>query len=75
MIHWAESFFAKHSETDSLEYNPKLEKALNISEDMYLQWELYLVNKYGLQELQKLDFSKVKLPDEWFQNWQFKLFS
>jgi len=71
--HWAESFSTKHIAVNSIERNHKLAKAVEIAEDIYMQWELYLVNKYSLQELQQLDLSKVKLPNEWYKKWQLKL--
>ncbi|MDQ2753357.1 MAG: hypothetical protein M3R72_10085 [Bacteroidota bacterium] len=33
------------------------------------QWDLYLVNKYKIEELQTMDLSKVCLPNEYFQDW------
>jgi len=30
---------------------------------------LFLVNTYSLKELQNLDLSKVKLPQDWFIEW------
>ncbi|MGX6444012.1 hypothetical protein ACWM35_12425 [Neobacillus sp. K501] len=45
------------------------EKLYDILEDISAQWDLYLANTYSLKELQQLDFSKVKLPTEWFEGW------
>ncbi|HEY1111932.1 MAG TPA: hypothetical protein VGE66_00165 [Chitinophagaceae bacterium] len=33
------------------------------------QWDLFMVNTYKLEELQTMDLSKVKLPEEWFNDW------
>ncbi len=33
----------------------------------------YLANSYSLEELQKLDYSKVSIPIEWFENWPEQL--
>jgi len=46
---------------------------VDIAADVDAQWDLYLVNTYNLQELQKLNFSCVKLPSEWFKEWLEKL--
>lgn len=40
-----------------------------ILEDISAQWDLFLANTFSLKELQQLDFSKVKLPIEWFEGW------
>ena len=40
-----------------------------IARDIECQWDLFLVNTYSLEELQNLDFSKVKLPQDWFIEW------
>ena len=47
--------------------------AKKIAEDVSAQWDMFLSNSYQLEELQKLDFSLVKLPVEWFSNWLIKL--
>ncbi|OIK10804.1 hypothetical protein BIV60_20255 [Bacillus sp. MUM 116] len=55
----------KYIDNDNV-YNSELYKVL---EDISAQWDLYLTNTYSLEELQQLDFSKVKLPKEWFDGW------
>jgi hypothetical protein len=34
---------------------------------------MYLANEFTLGELQSRDFSKVRLPQKWFINWQHEL--
>jgi len=51
----------------------ELDAAAEIAFDVNVQWELYLANAYTLGELQTMDFSKVRLPEEWFDNWQRQL--
>ena len=40
-----------------------------IAEDVSAQWDLFLANTYSLPELQTLNFSEVRLPLDWFQDW------
>jgi hypothetical protein len=47
--------------------------ALRIADDVDAQWDLFLVNTYSSQELQRLDFSKVRLPVDWFAGWLARL--
>ena len=46
-----------------------VENAVIVARDIECQWDLFLVNSYSLKELQKIDLSKVKLPQEWFIQW------
>lgn len=45
------------------------EKLYRTLKDISAQWDLYLTNTFSLNELQQLDFSKVELPIEWFEDW------
>ncbi|WP_051348389.1 hypothetical protein [Peribacillus kribbensis] len=45
------------------------EKLYGILGDISAQWDLYLTNTFSLIELQQLDFSKIKLPIVWFEDW------
>ncbi|AQY49775.1 hypothetical protein PWEIH_02172 [Listeria weihenstephanensis FSL R9-0317] len=38
-------------------------------EDMSAQWDLYLENTYTIEELQSLEYQKVRLPEEWLKRW------
>jgi hypothetical protein len=51
------------------ELSPIVENAVIVAQDIECQWDLFLVNSYSLKELQKIDLSKVKLPQEWFIQW------
>jgi hypothetical protein len=42
---------------------------VDVAHDVDCQWELFLANTYSLPELQKLDYTKVRLPVEWFSDW------
>jgi hypothetical protein len=45
------------------------EHALLIARDIESQWDLFLVNTYSKEELQKMDLTKVKLSLEWYERW------
>jgi hypothetical protein len=42
---------------------------VSVAEDVSVQWDLFLSSTYSLEQLQKLDFSRVKLPKQWFKDW------
>ena len=42
---------------------------VDIAEDVSAQWDMYLSNTYSLEQLQTLNFSRVELPNQWFQEW------
>ena len=64
IAHWADSFLGYYDPDNELE-DAVTDAALEID----MQWQMYLGNTYTLEELQALDFSKVKLPSEWFSKW------
>jgi hypothetical protein len=68
IAHWCDRFHMDGMENDNSD-----DVALDIAADVDAQWDLYLVNSYKLEELQKLEFSEVKLPKEWFEEWLQKL--
>lgn len=49
------------------------EATYEVLNDVDAQWDLFLVNTYKIEELQTMDLSKVKLPEEWFKNWLSQL--
>lgn len=66
IAHWCDRFHMKMFDVDT---EHTMDVATGIAADVDAQWDLYLANKYTLQELQHLDFSNERLPVEWFQNW------
>ena len=48
---------------------PTDRKAANITEDVCVQWDLFLSNTFSLSQLQALEYSSVRLPTEWFRDW------
>jgi hypothetical protein len=63
---WCERFWNKYSDVDAPE---EIEILLSALADVETQWDLYLVNTYTLEELQKQDFENVVLPVKWFTEW------
>ena len=63
---WCEKFWNKYSDIDAPE---EIEELMPVLADVETQWDLYLVNTYTLEELQKLNFEIVVLPLEWFSEW------
>ena len=41
--------------------------------DVDAQWDMNLFNTYSIEELNKLDFSQIQLPTEWFRKWVAEL--
>ena len=66
IVHWCDQMHMKFFDTDE---EPDFDKAVSIAADIDCQWDLYLANTYKVKELQKLNFSKVRLPVEWFSDW------
>ncbi|RDW17714.1 hypothetical protein [Oceanobacillus chungangensis] len=62
ICNWCDKHYTDETELDG-------EKLYDVLEDISTQWDLYLTNTYTLKELQHMDFSKVKLPIEWFERW------
>ncbi|WP_028401004.1 hypothetical protein [Ectobacillus panaciterrae] len=57
----------------SEEDNYDNDKGLDVAMEIDTQWELFLTNTYSTSELQEMDFSNVKMPEEWLHNWLHKL--
>ena len=66
IAHWCERFWNHFSDSDAI---PEIERLLPVLADIECQWDLFLANTYSLCELQKLDFTAVRLPSEWFTGW------
>lgn len=66
IANWCDRMHMKYLDTEE---EPEFDRAISIAADVDCQWDLFLANTYHLKELQKLDFSKVRLPLEWFAKW------
>jgi len=62
---WADNFHQAQFDYE----NPIDETVADVALDLHLQWQMYLDNTYTREELQNLNFSKVRLPAEWLSNW------
>ena len=67
---WCDNFTIVCEET---EIAPIIENAFVVARDIECQWDLFLANSYPLEELQNMDLSKVKLPQEWNIQWLERL--
>ena len=66
---WCEAFWGKYCDVDAPE---EIERIMPLLADVETQWDLHLANTYSLEELQKLDFTQISMPPEWFTDWQKK---
>ena len=69
---WADQFWWTQSEqviVQGGDVPAEIAAAADLAQEIEMQWDMYLANTYTLQELQRLDFSRVRLPTEWFTNW------
>ena len=65
---WCFRFYLEFNELRHINYDLYL-KVKDIALDVDTQWDLYLSNENTFDELKGLDFSKVRLPEEWFGQW------
>ena len=71
---WCFRFWWEREESSlSRVEDERLDVAAEVAIDVDAQWDLYLANEFTLGELQSMNFSQVRLPDEWFHNWQAEL--
>jgi hypothetical protein len=45
------------------------EEALDIADDVVVQWELHLATQYTLEDLRRFSMDDVVLPKSYFENW------
>jgi hypothetical protein len=73
---WAARFWWTQSEQPfslGADVAPDVEKAADLAQEIEMQWDMYLADTYTLPELQHLDFSHIRLPEEWFADWLTQL--
>ena len=68
---WAAKFWAHyHLEFSGSRTEAHAEMAAStIAQDIEVQWDMSLANTHTIEELQHLDFSQVRLPQQWFADW------
>ncbi|MBW4489726.1 MAG: hypothetical protein KME12_18240 [Trichocoleus desertorum ATA4-8-CV12] len=70
IAHWCDRFHTALMYGDlTIEDDSALKVFADVAEEVSAQWDLYLSNTYSLKQLQTLCFSKVELPNQWFQKW------
>lgn len=70
IAHWCDRF---HMAMFDIDTTRALDIATGIAADVDAQWDLFLSNTYDLEQLKKLDFNRVSLPADWFQDWLAQL--
>lgn len=45
----------------------------SILEDISAQWDLYLENSYGVEDLKIMDLKNIKFPDSYLDEWRREL--
>lgn len=68
-VNWCDNLTMVFDNDEGIELDENVSMAIEIARDIECQWDLFLVNTYSLEELQKLDLSKVKLPYQLFKDW------
>jgi hypothetical protein len=73
---WCFRFWWEYEEGSLSSFGDEgLDAVAEVAIDVDAQWDLYLANEFTLGELQTMDFSQVRLPEKWFDNWQKELAS
>lgn len=63
---WCDRFWCQYLDIDVEE---EIEKLLPVLTDVETQWDLYLTNKYSVEELRTGSFDDERMPAEWFVEW------
>ncbi|MEW6682456.1 MAG: hypothetical protein AB1451_05980, partial [Nitrospirota bacterium] len=66
IAHWCDRFHMAMFDVDT---DKAINVATGVAADVDAQWDMYLANSYSLEQLKKLDFSKERMPLEWFNDW------
>lgn len=66
ICYWCDRFHMAMFDVDT---DNAMDVAAGVACDVDAQWGMYLANTYKLEELQKLDFSQVQIPIDWFNDW------
>jgi len=62
IAHWCDRF---HMAMFDIETDSAMDIATGVALDVDAQWGMFLANTYKLEELQKLDFSTIRVPVDW----------
>ena len=63
---WCDRFCCRYIDIDA---EDEIEQLLPVLTDIETQWDLYLANKYSVEELRSASFDDEQMPAEWFVEW------
>lgn len=63
---WCDRFWCRYIDIDA---EDEIERLLPVLTDIETQWDLYLVNKYSVEELRSDSYDGERMPAEWFVEW------
>jgi len=66
IAHWCDRFRTAMFDTDA---DSAMDIVTAVAADVDAQWDMFLANSYELKKLQELDFSEVRMPLEFFEDW------
>ena len=66
VAHWCDRF---HMAMFDIDTDKATSVATGVATDVDAQWDMHLANTYSLEDLKNLDFSKERMPAEWFIDW------
>ena len=70
IVDWCYKFWQEYNDLDN---QKDIKHIIALMEDIDAQWDLNLSNSYSFEELKEIDFTKVRLPREWFKTWADRL--
>lgn len=69
IVEWCARFCEEFDREPDTELPITPEQALDIADDVVVQWELYLATQYTLDELGRFSLGDIVLPKYYFENW------
>jgi len=69
IVEWCARFAEHYDREPDNELPATPEEALDIADDVVVQWELYLATQYTLEELSRFSLGDVVLPKQLFETW------
>lgn len=69
IVEWCARFSDNFDQQPDDQIPASPEHALDIADDVVVQWELHLATQYTLEELQRFSMDDVVLSKQYFENW------
>jgi len=63
---WCDRFWSQYIDIDA---EDEIEQLLPVLSDVETQWDIYLANKYSIEELRSVSFDDEHMSVEWFIEW------